>query len=211
LLALFQQGTDTSQGIFTMAEINTSESKWPDPAEPFDRALIGAANQIRENTNLDHSDDLIEGAAVVLVEIVSSTLLRAGTDHVPHPDGATIETASRAACFMAACLSGLSVNLKNQGVRLDAPAVFTRVGFAIFQWYSPQEEAAIISSGGDRFRKLLESSSEHPNVREWIEDVQRFTAAYVLTRDHKYIPLLCKEYLSLWRARGKGPDRETVK
>lgn len=182
----------------------------PDASEPFDQALIAVAKQIREDSNLEPSDDLIEAAVIVLSEIISSTLEGAGTEHVPHPDSATIETASRAACFMAACLTGLFVRLKNQGIQLDVPAVFTRAGFSVFQWYSPQEEAAIILSGGDAFKKLIEASSDHPNVREWIADVEGLTAAYVLTRDSKYISLLSQEYLSLWQARDKGLDQKTI-
>lgn len=172
----------------------------PHPAQPFDRPLIAAANEIREDLNLHPTDDLTEAAVMVLSSIVSATLEGAGIEHKPHPSGATMETALRAACFMAACLTGLSISLKNEGVELDVSAVYTRAGFAVFQWYRPDQEAAIISSGGDAFKKLVASASDHPNVEKWIKDVQRLTTAYVLTRDRGYISLLRKEYLSLWQA-----------
>ncbi|MFQ5846674.1 MAG: hypothetical protein ACE5IQ_03260 [Candidatus Methylomirabilales bacterium] len=192
------------EGACIVPEMNTSKAKVPDPAEPFDQALIAAANEIQESSNLEPSDDLAEAAVIVLSEILSTTLEGAGTEHRPHPSGATTETASCAACLMAACLSGLSVNLKNQGIQLDVPAVFTRAGFTVFQWYRPEQQATIISSGRDAFEKLLETASGHPNVQEWIEDVQRLTAAYVLTGDRNYISLLRKEHLLLWQARDKG-------
>lgn len=186
--------------------MNANKPTVPDIGEPFDQTLIAAANEIRQRSSLEISDDLAEAAATVLAEIVATILEGAGKEHKPHPTGAPIEIASKAACFMAACLTGLSINLKNEGIQLDIPAVFTRAGFAVFQWYNPDQEAAIISSGGDAFKKLLTAASDHPNVREWIEDVQRLTAAYVLTRDSNYISLLRKEYLSLWQARDKGLD-----
>lgn len=183
-----------------MSDMNASELKVPDPAQPFDQALITFANEIRESSNLDPSDDLTEAAIMVLDQIVSVILEGAGSEHKAHPTGASTETASRAACFMAACLSGLSVNLKNQGIVIDIPAVFTRACFAVFQWYRAEQQAAILSSGGDSFKKLLAVASEQPNIQAWIDDVQRLTAAYVLTRDSKYITLLRKEYLWLGQA-----------
>lgn len=184
-----------------MPDMKARKPKLPDPGVPFSQALIVAANHMREDWSLEPSNDLTEAAVMVVSKIVSTTLEGAGTDHVPHPDGATIETASRAACFMAACLSGLSVNLKKQGIHLDVPAVFTRAGFLVFQWYSPQEEARIISSGGDAFKKLVAAASNHPNVQKWIADVQNHAAAYVLTGNRNCISFLRKEYLSLWQAR----------
>jgi hypothetical protein len=194
-----------------MPDMNANKPRMPDPGEPFDQALIAAANEICERSNLEVSEDLTEAAVIVLGEIVSATLEGAGTEHKPHPTGATTETASQAAGFMAACLTGLSVNLKNQGIQLDIPAVFTRAGFAVFQWYNPDQEATIISSGGNAFKKLLTAASDHPNVREWIEDVQKLTAAYVLTRDSNYISLLRKEYILLSQARDKGLDTRAGK
>lgn len=194
-----------------MSDMNTDKLKVPVPDEPFDQALIAAANEIREGSNLDPSNDLTDAAIMVLSQILSATLEGAGREHKPHPTGATTETASRAACFMAACLAGLSVNLKNQGFEIDIPAVFTRAGFTVFQWYRAEQQAAIISSGGDSFKKLLAAASVQPNIQAWIEDVQSLTAAYVLTRDSNYISLLRKEYLWLWQAREKGLEPRTAK
>lgn len=191
--------------------MTTTKPKLPDPDQPFDQALIAAANEIRESAHLGPSQDIAEAAGLVLSQIVSATLEGAGVEHSPRPSGATIETASLAACFMAACLAGLAASLKRQGIQLDVPAVFTRAGFAVFQWYSPDREAAIISSGGDTFKRLLDAASDHPKVREWIEDVQRLTAAYVFTRDREYISLLRKEYVWLWQARDVRTDQETAR
>lgn len=184
-----------------MPDMKPGKQELADPGVAFSQALIAAANQMREDLNLERSEDLTEAAVIVVSKIVSTTVEGAGTNHVPHPDGATIETASRAACFMAACLSGLSVNLRDQGIHLDVPAVYTRAGFLVFQWYSPQEESTIISSGGDAFKKLVAAASDHPNVQKWIADVQNHAAAYVLTGNRNYVKLLRKEYLSLWQAR----------
>lgn len=181
--------------------MNTTKPKVPDAGEPFDLTVIAAANEIRERLSLEVSDDLTEAAVMVLAEIVLTTLGGAGPEHKPHPTGATAKAASCAACFMAACLIGLFINLKKQDIQLDIPAVYTRAGFAVFQWYSPEQQGAILTSGGDMYKKLLAAASDHPNVREWIDDVQSLTAAYVLTRDSNYISLLRKEYLSLWQAR----------
>lgn len=194
-----------------MPDMDINRPKLPDPTEPFDQALIAAANEIRESSSLEPSNDLTDAAIMVLSQILSATLEGAGREHKPHPTGATIETASRAACFMAACLAGLSVNLENQGFEIDIPAVFTRAGFTVFQWYRAEQQAAIISSGGDSFKKLLAAASDQPNVQAWIEDVQSLTAAYVLTRDSNYISLLRKEYLWLWQAREKGLEPRTAK
>lgn len=194
-----------------MPGMNVDKPKVPDPGEPFDQALIAAANEIREGLNLDRTDELTEAAVTVLSRIISTTLEGAGREHRPHPAGATAETASRAACFMAACLTGLTASLKKQGIQLDVPAVFTRAGFAVFQWYRPEHEAAIISSGGDAFKRLVTSASDHPNVEKWITGVQRLTAAYVLTRDRAYISLLRNEYISLWQARDIRTDPGTAK
>lgn len=194
-----------------MPDMNIDKPKLPDPTEPFDQALIAAANEIRESSSLGPSNDLTEAVMMVLSQILSATLEGAGREHKPHPTGATIETAALGACFMAACLSGLSGNLKNQGFEIDIPAVLTRAGFTVFQWYRAEQQAAIISSGGDSFKKLLAAASDQPNIQAWIEDVQSLTAAYVLTRDSNYISFLRKEYLWLWQAREKGLEPRTAK
>ena len=189
-----------------MPDKDADTSKLTDSDEPFDQALIAAANEIREGSNLDPSHDLTEAAIMVLDQILSVTLEGAGREHKPHPTYATTETASRAACFMAACLTGLFINLKKEDIQLDIPAVYTRAGFTVFQWYTPEQQAALLASGQDMYKKLLAAASDYPNVWEWIDDVQSLTAAYVLTRDGKYITLLRKAYLSLWQATEKGLD-----
>lgn len=193
-----------------MPGMDTTKPRVPDPDVPFDRALIAAANDIRERANLEGSEDLTEAAIIVLSEIMSATLEGAGPEHTTGPSGVTGGAASCAACFMGACLTGLFINLKKQGIEIDIPAVFTRAGFAVFQWYSPEQQAAILSSGGDLYKRLLTIASDHPNVREWIDDVQSLTAAYVLTRDSNYILLLREEYLSLWQARVRGLEPRTA-
>lgn len=187
-----------------------NSSTFADSGQPFDQALIATANKIREESNLEASSDLTEAAILLVSEIVSATLEGAGPEHRPHPAGATTEGASYGACFMAACLTGLFINLKREDIQLDIPAVYTRAGFTVFQWYTPEQQAALLTSGGDMYKKLLAAASDYPNVREWIDDVQSLTAAYVLTRDSNYISLLRQEYLSLWQARDKGLDPSTA-
>jgi hypothetical protein len=199
-----------SAEVFTMSGTDPTKLKMPDPDVPFDRALVAAANEIRAKANLEGSEDLTEAAIIVLSEIMSAILKGTGAEHAPGPSGVAEEAASSAACFMGACLTGLFINLKKQGVELDIPAVFTRAGFAVFQWYSPEQQAAILSSGGDLYKHLLTIATDHPNVREWIDDVQGLTAAYVLTRDRTYISLLRKEYLLLCQARVRGFESRTA-
>jgi len=193
-----------------MPDTDSTKLKVPDPDVPFDRALVAAASEIREKANLEGSEDLTEAAIIVLSELMSAILEKAGPAHTPRPSGASREAAACAACFMGACLTGLFINLKKQGIELDIPAVFTRAGFTVFQWYSPEQQAAILSSGGELYKKLLAAASDHPNVREWIDDVQSLTAAYVITRDSNYISLLRKEYLALWQTRDGRIDPTTA-
>lgn len=92
------------------------------------------------------------------------------------------------ACFMAACLTGISNRLIELDIEIDIRDVFTSAGFAVFQMYPDEEQARIISAGGNAFKKLVGESSSRPNLQRWIEGVQAFTASYVLTGDKAWIP-----------------------
>lgn len=105
------------------------------------------------------------------------------------------------ACFMGACLTGISARLKELGLELDVQDIFARAGFAVFQMYPQQEQAQIISAGWNIFKKLVGESSSRENLRQWIEGVQTLTASYVLTGDKAWIPQLAELYSTLASAR----------
>lgn len=173
----------------------------PYPARPFDSALRDLGNRLRAESGLGPCENLADVVTIVLTEITTSTLTHTGSDHLPHPKASTVANASMGACFMGACLSGISVRLKELGLELDVQDIFARAGFAVFQMYPQQEQAQIISAGGNIFKKLVGESSSRENLRQWIEGVQTLTASYVLTGDKACIPQLAELYSTLASAR----------
>jgi hypothetical protein len=180
---------------------SAASPQMPGPGEPFASALRDLGNKIRTDSGLGPCENLTDAAAMVLTEITTSTLAEAGSDHLPNPMASAPSNAALGACFMAACLTGISVRLKELDIELDIQDVFARAGFAVFQMYPDEEQAQIISAGGSTFKKLVAESGSRANLQQWIEGVQSFAASYVLTGDKAWIPQLAKLYGSLAAAR----------
>jgi len=173
----------------------------PGSSKPFDEALFSFANRLRVETGFNTCDGVADAATIVLTDISASALTEAGLEHLPHPTASSTANAAVEACFMAACLTGLATRLSELGIELDVRDVFARAGFAVFQMYTEQQQAEIISSGGNTFKSLVAEGSNRENVRTWVEGVQTLTAAYVVTQDKAWITQLAKLYGTLAAAR----------
>lgn len=184
-------------------EWKSSEPKpqQPDPSKPFDQALLTFANRLRSDAGFKECEGLADPAAIVLTDVTTSVLAEAGPDHLPHPTASSTANASVGACFMAACLTGIAVRLSELGIELDVRDALARAGFAVFQMYTEEKQAEIISAGGNTFKNLVAESASRENLRTWVEGVQTFTAAYVLTQDKAWITHLTKLYQTLAAAR----------
>ncbi len=173
----------------------------PDRSKPFDEALLNFANRLRAEGGFNKCEGVADAAAIVLTDVATSVLAGAGPEHLPHPTASSTANASVGACFMAACLTGIAIRLSELGIELDVRDVLARAGFAVFQMYTEQDQAEIISAGGNTFKSLVAEASSRENLRTWVEDVQTFTAAYVLTEDKAWITQLAKLYGTLAAAR----------
>ena len=173
----------------------------PDPSKPFDEALFHLANRLRAEGGFKRCDGVADAAAIVLTDVTTSALAEAGPEHLPHPTASSTANASVGACFMAACLTGIAIRLSELGIELDVRDVLARSGFAVFQMYTAENQAEIISAGGNTFKRLVAEASTRENLRTWVEGVQTFTAAYVLTEDEAWITQLAKLYETLVAAR----------
>ena len=175
----------------------TENPQIPDPNKPFDHALLGLANRLRQESFLETSDDITDAAIMALTNIGTGTLTEAGTEHYPVPRFLPVGNAAVGACFMAACATSIIGHLKDREITLDIQEVFSRAGFAVYQMYNDEQKAELISGGGYMFRQLVTAADEHPNVKEWIANVQQMVWCYVLTGDQKYFPLFKSLYLTL--------------
>lgn len=172
-----------------------------DSSKPFDEALFKFANRLRTEGGFKKCEGVCDAAAIVLTDVTTSVLAEAGPEHLPHPTASSAANASVGACFMAACLTGIAVRLSDLGIELDVRDVLARAGFAVFQMYTEEKQAEIISAGGNTFKSLVAEASSHENLRTWVEGVQTFTTAYVLTQDRAWITHLVKLYQTLAAAR----------
>lgn len=166
-------------------------------SKPFDEALLNFANRLRAECGFNKCEGVADAAAIVLTDVATSVLTGAGPEHLPHPTAFSTANASVGACFMAACLTGIAIRLSELGIELDVRDVLVRAGFAVFQMYTEQDQAEIISAGGNTFESLVAEASSRENVRTWVEGVQTLTAAYVLTEDKAWITQLAKLYGTL--------------
>ena len=143
-----------------------------DRSKPFDEALLKLANSLRAEAGFNKCEGVADAAAIVLTAVATSVLAGAGPGHAPHPTTSSIENAAVGACFMAACLTGIDLRLNDLGIDLDRRDVLARAGFATFQMYTDQEQAAILSAGGNTFKGLVAEASSRENIRKWVEGVQ---------------------------------------
>lgn len=182
----------------TLEKTSPSRSpQMPDPSAPFDSALLKLGNRLRADFGLGSCESVTDAVAIVLTKITISAITEAGQEHFPHPTASTITNASVGACFMAACLMGISIRLEERGIDLDVQDAFDRAGFAVFKLYRKEDQAQIISAGGNIFKELVGQISSHAALKEWLEGVELCTASYVLTGDNAWVALLGELYVSL--------------
>ena len=175
--------------------------KMPHPSKRFDSALLDLGNRIRADSGLESCAGIKDAAATVLTHLTISALTKAGPEHLPHPTTSRFPNASIGACFMVACLTGISIRLEPLSVVLDVQDVFARAGFAVFHSYDKNDQAQILSAGGGLFKEMIAESSSRPELQQWLEGVQFLTAYFILQEDEACIEKLSTLYKSLASAR----------
>jgi hypothetical protein len=201
-----------------------------DQPQPFEQALISAANRILglkpsdqyafrtgPRKGADRFDDLPGAASLVVTNICRIFELCDYETHFLHPTVRHPEDAVSAACFVATCLSCIAEILEGRDVPFDLVQAYSRAGSAILQLYDPKDQVSILKSGADLHKHIIESLSQYPSLKKWRESLSTLTLVFIVSpddhaREHDYLPALRDLYLSLhtvWAKRSPVPNPPT--
>lgn len=141
--------------------------------------LVSLAARINRGHEPAHNEKPSDALTVVLTDIGSNILT--GTDQIADPEHMSLEEASLAACFMAACSVPLVAPFLGTAKEVDVISLMHDAGNRVFCRYDESSRKNIVDSGVLLFREIALAAKGIRKMEEWISSVHNVTSKYVMT------------------------------